>query len=161
METVRTKKNLFNLISSHLVTLDSAPGMETARTKVENLFTTISSHMITLDGAPGTTPEYMATLRQFKAALGEHTDITREIIPLEKGENNPTLRVFLSWALVKSQQTDILIVNFIKNYCDGEGHPGSLVTSRMVANYVTDQIVSSTKILETMVHRYKKINDRL
>ncbi len=80
--------------------------MATARTKVEALFTTLGSHIMTIDGAPGTTPEYMATLQQLKTALWEHTDITREIIPLENGEENGNERMALSRAVAKSVQID-------------------------------------------------------
>lgn len=135
--------------------------MAAARTKVEKLFTDIGSHMNVIDGAPGTTPEFKATLKQFKEALGEHTDITREIIPLEKSENDPAQRALLSKALQKSQATDNMIVNFIKNYCDENDHPGALVNHRMAANSVTDQIAASTEMLKSKVHEYKKANDRL
>lgn len=135
--------------------------MESTRTKAENFFTAISSHMIVIDGAPGTTPEYMETLRQLKAALAEHTDITREIIPLENSETNPAQCMPLSRALAKTKQTDLMISNFINNHCDDEGHPGALINHRMAVNSVTDQLKLSTNILKTMVHEYKKATDSL
>ena len=135
--------------------------MTTARTKVEALFTAIGSHMIEISGAPGTTPEYMATLRQLKTAIWEHTDITREIIPLENGEENGNERMALSRAVAKSVQTDSMIVNFIANYCDENGHPGALVNNRMAAIALTDRIVASTNSLKSILHEYKARNDRL
>ena len=110
--------------------------MTIARTKVEALFTTLGSHIIEISGAPGTTPEYMATLQQLKTALWEHTDITREIIPLENGEENTKEHMALSRPVAKSVQTDNMIVNFITNYCDENGHLGAL----------TDRIVSVHKL---------------
>lgn len=135
--------------------------MANTRTKVEALFTTLSSHIITINGAPGTTPEYMATLEQLKIALWEHTDITREIIPLENGEENPNKRMALSRAVAKSVQTDNMIVNFITNYCDENGHPGALASNRMAAIAVTDKIVASTNSLKMTLHEYKTRTDRL
>lgn len=135
--------------------------METARTKVEALFTTLGLHIIAINGAPGTTPEYMATLDQLKAALWEHTDITREIIPLENGEENPKERMALSRAVAKSVQTDNMIVNFITNNCDENGHPGALVNNRMAAISMTDKIAASTNVLKAILHEYKTRNDRL
>lgn len=135
--------------------------MATARTKVEALFTTLGSHIVTINGAPGTTPEYMATLEQLKTALWEHTDITREIIPLENGEENGNERMALSRAVAKSVQTDNMIVNFITNYCDENGHPGALVNNRMAAIALTDKIVASTNSLKATLHEYKARNDRL
>lgn len=135
--------------------------MATARAKVEALFTALGSHIITLNRAPGTAPEYMATLEQLKTALWEHTDITREIIPLENSEDQPNERMALSRALAKSMQTDNMIVNFITISCDENGHPGALVNNRMAANSMTDTIVASTNSLKAIVHEYKKRNDRL
>lgn len=135
--------------------------MATARSKVEALFTTLGSHIISINGASETTPEYMATLEQLKTALWEHTDITREIIPLENGENNPNERMALSRAVAKSVQTDNMIVNFITNYCDENGHPGALVNNRLAAISVTDRIVASTNVLKAILHEYKTRNDRL
>lgn len=134
--------------------------MATARVQVEALFTAVGSHILTIDQAPGTTPEYKAMLGKLKSALWELTDITREIIPLENGEQNPKERLALSKALAKSVQTDNMIVNFIQNYCDN-GHPGALVNHRMETISVTDKIRSSTELLTAMVHEYKKRNDRL
>lgn len=135
--------------------------MTNTRTKVEALFTTLGSHIITINGAPGTTPEYMATLEQLKIALWEHTDITREIIPLENGEENPNERMALSRAVAKSVQTDNMIVNFITNYCDENGHPGALTSNRMAAIAVTDKIMASTNSLKMTLHEYKARTDRL
>lgn len=135
--------------------------MAIARAKVEALFTTLGSHIITINQAPGTTPEYMATLEQLKNALWEHTDIIREIIPLENGEENANERMALSRAVAKSVQTDNMIVNFIANYCDENGHPGALVNHRMAANAVTDKIAASTHVLKATLHEYKARNDRL
>lgn len=134
--------------------------MATARDQVEALFTALGSHIITIDQAPGTTPEYKATLVQLKSALWELTNITREIIPLENGEQNPKERLALSNALAKSVQTDKMIVNFTQNYCDN-GHPGALVNHRMETVSVTGKINSSTQLLKATVHEYKKRNDRL
>lgn len=135
--------------------------MATARAKVEAFFTTLNSHIMTVNGAPGTTSEYVATLEQLKTALWQHTDITREIIPLENGEYKPNERMALSRAVAKSMQTDTMIVNFIANYCDENGHPGALVNNRMAAISLTSGIVASTNMLKATVHEYKKRNDRL
>ena len=135
--------------------------MATTRTKVEALYTTLCNHIITINGAPETTPEYMSTLKQLKSALYDHTDITREIIPLENSEENPNERMALSRAVDKSMQTDKMIVNFTTNYCDEYSHPGALVNNRMAAISVTASIVASTNILKTTVHEYKNRNDRL
>ena len=135
--------------------------MTTARTKVDALFTTISSHMIEISGAPGTTPEYMAILRQLKTAIWEHTDITREIIPLENGEQNENEQFALSRAVAKTVETDNMIVNFMTNHCDENGHPGPLVNNRMAAMALIDRTVASTNSLKTILHEYKARNDRL
>lgn len=135
--------------------------MTTAREEVEVLFTTLGKHIITINGAPGTTAEYQATLEALKSALGDHTNIVREIIPLENGEGKPNEKFALSKALAKSQQTDNMIVNFIKTYCDDEGHPGALVNNRMAAISVTDKINMSTKGLKAIVDEYKTRNGRL
>lgn len=135
--------------------------MALARDKIEALSITLRSHIITVSRAPGTSPEYLATLEQLKIALWEHTDITREIIPLEDGEEEPNERLALSRAIAKSMQTDNMIVNFVTDYCDDEGHFGALVNNRMATNSMTDMIVVSTKILKATVHEYKKRNDRL
>ena len=135
--------------------------MATARAKVEFLFSSLGSHIITLNRVPGTAPEYVTTLEQLKTALWEHTDITREIIPLENSEDQPNERMALSRALAKSMQTDNMIVNFITNYCDENGHPGALVNNRMAAISMTDTVVASTNSLKAIVHEYKKRNDRL
>lgn len=58
-------------------------------------------------------------------------------------------------------QTDNMIVNFIANYCDENGHPGALVNNRMAAISLTDGIVASTNMVKATVHEYKKRNDRL
>ena len=135
--------------------------MATARAKVEAFFATLSSHIMTVNGAPGTTSEYLETLEQLKTALWQHTDITREIIPLENGEYNPNERMGLSRAVAKSMQTETMIVNFIANYCDENGHPGALVNNRMAAISLTSGIEASTNMLKATVHEYKKRNDRL
>lgn len=135
--------------------------MATTRAKVEALYTTLCNHIITINGAPETTPEYLSTLEQLKSALYDHTDITREIIPLENSEENLNERMALSRAVAKSMQTDKMIVNFITNYCDEYSHPGALVNNRMAAISVTASIVASTNILKATVHEYKNRNDRL
>lgn len=129
--------------------------------KIEALLINLSSHIITVSRAPGTSSEYLATLDQLKIALWDHIDVTREIIPLENGEEDPNERLALSRAVAKSMQTDRMIVNFLTDYCDDEGHLGALVNNRMATNSVTDKIVLSTKILTATLHEYKKRNDRL
>lgn len=135
--------------------------MATTRAKVEALYTILCKHIITINGAPETTSEYLSTLEQLRSALYDHTDITREIIPLKNGEENLNERMALSRAIAKSLQTDKMIVNFITNYCDEYSHPGALVNNRMAAISVTASIVASTKILKATLHEYKNRNDRL
>lgn len=135
--------------------------MATARAKVQALYTTLRNHIITIDGAPEIKSEYVSTLEQLKSALHDHIDITREIIPLENGEDIPNERMALSRAVAKSMQTDKMIVNFIANYCDENGHPGALTNNPMAAVSVTASIEASTNILKATVHQYKKRNDRL
>lgn len=135
--------------------------MATARAKVQALYTTLRNHIITIDGAPETKSDYVSTLERLKSALHDHTNTTREIIPLENGEDIPNERMALSRAVAKSIQTDNMIVNFIANYCDENGHPGALTNNQMAAVSVTDSIEASTKILKATVHEYKKRNDRL
>lgn len=134
--------------------------MASARDKVEALFAALGRHLITIDQAPGTTPEYKATLDKLKTALWDLTDITRELIPLENGEQNQRERSALSNALARGVQADNMIVNFIQNYCD-DGHPGALVNHRMETISLTDKIILATKTLQGIVHEYKKRNDRL
>lgn len=135
--------------------------MATARDQVEAFFIAVGRHIISIDQAPGTTPEYKATLDKLKSALWEHTNITREIIPLQSSEQNPNEKSSLSNALAKSVQTDNMIVNFIRNYCDEYGHPGALVNRRMETVSVTASINRSTEFLKAILHQYKKRGDRL
>lgn len=134
--------------------------MTTAREQVETLFTTLSTHIITINGAPETTAEYQETLETLKFALWDHTNILREITPLENGEETPRKKLTLSKALAKSQQTDNMIVNFIKTYSDDKGHPGALVNYQTAAISVTDNINLSTKGLNAIVDEYKTRNGR-
>lgn len=135
--------------------------MAVTRQQVDDFFIALGRHIISIDQAPGTTPEYKATLDTLKTALWEHIDITREIIPLQSSEQNPNEKNALSVALTKSAQTDNMIVNFIKNYCDEYQHPGALVNRRMETVSVTANISASTRILKAILNEYKKRGDRL
>ena len=130
--------------------------MTTARAKIEKLFTSIGMHMYEIRGVHGFKPEYMATIRKFESAIGGHNNITREIILLEKGEENEKERMALSRAVAESVETDNFIVTFMDTYSNR-----TVNDHLMEITALTDNVVESTNSLKAICHEYKARNDRL
>lgn len=132
-----------------------------ARAQVEAFYTALSAHIVTVTHAPGTTEAYLSALEQLKTALYDHTDITREIEPLENAEKNPNEQMALSKAVARSKQTDKMVIELIVRSGDEYGHPGGLVNHQTYTVLVTNQIVASTDFQKRILHEYKERNHRL
>lgn len=127
------------------------------RKEVIELARTLKSHIVAISKTAK--EEDTLILDHLKLAILGHTDITFELLPLEKGESDATKRLSLSCALVVSQKIDIMIVDFITACCDDSGQPITILNDQTKIASLTNEIVESTLEIKEIIELYKKANN--